>query len=290
MNCVATFLAQLAAVPRRKFPHSREYQHARDQLYKLGIDVESQAAKQALSEFAHALQQRRAARKRKFFDHFRRHLANVRADVLQLRHDSAKTQPAKQLIKAELRRRMAPASAFLTRTRPAEQTEATRVFRASDAVATHRFLKELGSRGPLGRLAAALFRCQKASSRAKKYRGKPGIGRRPFRELAYGRKGEAIWSLTEVLRDPELAAMCWGWGSDFAQDQNPWVLYLDLPNGQVSFHSPVQGDGPDYPGSWDHSYSSETRIIEFCDAIFSQQPIWHSANTAAESISSGLAK
>ena len=45
------------------------------------------------------------------------------------------------------------------------------------------------------------------------------------------------------------------------------VLYVDLPQGQVSFHSRVKYDGPEYGGDWDGKYKSEERIVEFADAV-----------------------
>jgi hypothetical protein len=47
----------------------------------------------------------------------------------------------------------------------------------------------------------------------------------------------------------------WGWKPDegvvFGCDPS-WVLYVELPEiGQISFHSPSRGKGPEYPGEWD---------------------------------------
>ena len=57
-------------------------------------------------------------------------------------------------------------------------------------------------------------------------------------------------------------------GKDEVQSFNMHVLYVDLPNGQVSFHSPERFDGPDYLGEWDGLRMSEERIIQFCQEVF----------------------
>ena len=69
-------------------------------------------------------------------------------------------------------------------------------------------------------------------------------------------------------RSSERGSIEAGWGRDEAQTFNKWVLYVDLPEGQVSFHSPERYEGPDYPGQWDGRRLSEERIISFCQRVF----------------------
>lgn len=45
------------------------------------------------------------------------------------------------------------------------------------------------------------------------------------------------------------------------------VLYVDLPQGQVSFHSTAKYAGPSYDGDWDGQPKSEQRILECADNI-----------------------
>lgn len=45
------------------------------------------------------------------------------------------------------------------------------------------------------------------------------------------------------------------------------MLYVDLPNGQVSFHCPARLGGPNYPGEWDGQRASESKVIEFTDHV-----------------------
>jgi hypothetical protein len=150
---------------------------------------------------------------------------------------------------------------------------AAEIFNGSDRYATKAYYRELTERGPLGIVAMNLFRAQKCSSRAKVYRG--GIrGRGSFKSMAYERKQ---WSMAELVKtlmsQPHLDGIVFGWKRDEAAQFGPeWVLYVDLPQGQVSFHSPGRGEGPDYPGDWDRKHRSEKRILAFCDSVMKAPP------------------
>ena len=139
-------------------------------------------------------------------------------------------------------------------------------YNASDSTLTRRVLKELESLGQLGRIAAALFRAQKASTRAKQYRGGTAYGR-SYTDLAYGRKEHSLRSLCDLLSQ-DAAGLTWGWGEDSKQDFARQVLYVDLPAGQVSFHSRDRHNGPDYACEWDGvSGVSQVRILQLCDGL-----------------------
>ncbi len=145
----------------------------------------------------------------------------------------------------------------------------TAVYYGSNGGATRSLLAKLGRIKPFGRIAAQLFRVQKASSKAKQYRG--GIRRsdgefNSYRDLSYEAKGKAMAKLCKELTDDSCGLM-WGWAEDLKQSINSFVLYVELPNGQVSFHSPQRFDGPDYEQGWDGMRLSETRIIHFCQAV-----------------------
>lgn len=61
-----------------------------------------------------------------------------------------------------------------------------------------------------------------------------------------------------------------GWKQDQAVvfgEQASWVLYVDLQEGQCSFHSPDRLKGPDYTGEWCGQHLSAERIIRFCDRV-----------------------
>jgi hypothetical protein len=143
------------------------------------------------------------------------------------------------------------------------------VYAGSDGALTRRFYAELEQCGPVGLVALNLFRAQKCSARAKVYRGGVrGVG--SYRGMAYERKNWSMHNLCRMLstHGPALG-ITWGWKKDPMQSFHNWVLYVDLPGGQVSFHSAERLDGPDYSADWDRQRKSAERIIEFCDAVLS---------------------
>jgi hypothetical protein len=141
-------------------------------------------------------------------------------------------------------------------------TRAIDVFLQNDGEVTKAYYAELNALGPAGQIAVALFRCQKRSTAAKRYRG----GR--FRRAAYDVKN---WSLGELCRlliaHAAALGITFGWKKDPDQPFYPWVLYIELPQGQVSFHSPDRGAGPEFRCVWDGLKASQDRILEFCDAV-----------------------
>jgi len=153
---------------------------------------------------------------------------------------------------------------------PTTTNAAAKVYYGSDGGKTRSFCSTLEKTGRLGGIAAQLFRAQKASSRAKVYRGGVGKGfRLSYRDLAYDRKDKMIATLATML-DGGNCGMTWGWGRDDKNSVAPNVLYVDLPQGQVSFHCVQRHRGPDYPKSWDGEEASERRILEFCNAVMAQ--------------------
>ena len=141
------------------------------------------------------------------------------------------------------------------------------VFQGSDSARTRKFLTHLEKQGQPGRIAAALFRSQKASSKAKLYSGgieRSNGGFSSFRTLSYEKKSQALKALCSLLL-VDSAGIEWGWGRDEENSRAPHVLYLELPTGQVRFHSAERFAGPDYPGKLDGERASEARIIGYCD-------------------------
>lgn len=148
---------------------------------------------------------------------------------------------------------------------------ATEVFAGSDGEVTRAYYKQLEERGAIGLIAINLFRAQKCSTRAKVYRG--GLrGKGSFRSMAYDRKNYSISELCRILTEHGAARdIRWGWKEDVWTPGFEWVLYIDLPQGQVSFHSSTRGQGPIYPGDWDKQHLSRERIIAFCDNVMAER-------------------
>ena len=146
---------------------------------------------------------------------------------------------------------------------------AIEVYRGSDGEVTRAYYAQLVAKWRIGTIAMNLFRAQKCSSRAKVYRG--GIrGQGSYRSMAYDRKAYSLQELSKALLEASDLGIRFGWAMDFDTPlggRPSWVLYIDLPNGQVSFHSPTRYGGPDYSGKWDGRRSSEYRILAFCDAV-----------------------
>lgn len=120
------------------------------------------------------------------------------------------------------------------------------IYEGSDGDKTRALYARLQQAGGAGCLAVDVFRATKASARAKVYRGGG------FKGKAYERKQWSMNNLCDGLTlHARLEGIRWGWKADPAQEFYPWVLYVELPTGQVSFHSPTRGIGPDYEGEWD---------------------------------------
>lgn len=143
--------------------------------------------------------------------------------------------------------------------------KAKHVYEQQNGDVTKAYYAILNAKGLNGELAVALFRAHKRSTAAKKYKG------RKFTRSAYDVKN---WSLGEVCRilakmddGTENPAAHWGWKHDPNTPGYTWVLYVELPCGQVSFHSPDRLEGPDYPGVWDGIRNSAERIQTFCDNV-----------------------
>lgn len=136
------------------------------------------------------------------------------------------------------------------------------VFKQNDGDVTKAYYAEMNARGPEGQIAVALFRCQKRSTAAKKYR------RGKFTRSAYDVKN---WSMGELCRLLAVHAgslgISWGWKRDKAAINFENVLYVDLPTGQCSFHSPDRLGGPDYPGEWNGRRDSAEVILQYCDDV-----------------------
>jgi hypothetical protein len=149
------------------------------------------------------------------------------------------------------------------------------VFKSSDGELTKRYYAKLEACGPIGVVAVNLFRAQKCSTRAKAYRGGlRGVG--SFRSMAYERKAWAMQNLCRVLvkHGGELG-IPFGWKRDAntpLRGDASWILYIDLPQGQVSFHSPARYEGPEYPGDWDKVHANCERVLVFCGSVFATQP------------------
>lgn len=136
------------------------------------------------------------------------------------------------------------------------------IYEGSDGDATKALYAALDKLGPIGLIAVNLFRAQKCSSRAKVYRG------RSYKAEAYDRKNWSLSLLTLVLEKHAAELQIkWGWREDPRQEFHKWVLYVELPTGQVSFHTAIRGFGPDYLTEWDGKHLSDQRIVTWVQSL-----------------------
>lgn len=147
-------------------------------------------------------------------------------------------------------------------------SEIIRIYQGSDGEATKRLYNTLEAIGPAGYVATNLFRACKSSERAKVYRGGG------YRGKAYDRKSWAMDNLCRSLSMwSDTIGIVWGWGVDAKQDYHRHVLYVELPTGQVSFHTAARGEGPDYEKGWDGMRGqSADRVIRWCARLLAKVP------------------
>ena len=245
-----------------------------------GVRIDDQV-RHRVHEFVHGLQARRSARRSPRKCRALEGLRSVPLDELRVRRTKARTRFARSVLTTTIFYKENELFNALESKWQAERdaTETSRAYHGSDAAATRRLHRKLESFGHEGRIAAELLRAQKASARAKKYGfARPSRGATSYREHSYDRKADRIVGICALLTE-DSCKLRWGWGHDTACGQAAWVLYVDLPNGQVSFHSERRHQGPDYPGEWDGMHASEERIIAYCDSLLSRVDAIPATNT-----------
>jgi len=148
-----------------------------------------------------------------------------------------------------------------------------RIYEGSDGDATKALYARLEQLGAVGVVALNLFRANKCSARAKVYRGGNSKGR--YRDMAYDRKQYSIDNLCKVLTEHAGSlGIVWGWGHDPAQEFHDAVLYVEIPTGQVSFHTKPRGEGPDYPNQWDGVRgASPGRVCRWIARLLAEQVV-----------------
>ena len=131
--------------------------------------------------------------------------------------------------------------------------EISLVYNGSNGDATRALYAKLEKVGPLGVVALNLFRALKTSSRAKLYRG------RGYKDAAYDTKTWSLDNLVRVLIAQDDLGIGFGWGRDEKAVGFENVLYVEIPTGQMSFHTERRGDGPDYQRSMGRGREDRTR-------------------------------
>lgn len=177
--------------------------------------------------------------------------------------------------KAEMRQKSKAPEPSPVDIEKAAHSSAWDVFNGSDGRLTVAFYRRLQSVGPIGKIAMNLFRAQKTSSRAKVYRA------RKYTASSYDVKNYSLQELSNSLSESTLR---YGWKLDPCTPGYEWVLYVELPTGQVSFHSASRLAGPSYTGDWDGARgTSVQRILSFVDSVLGQNNTAHEDSVGLES-------
>lgn len=141
-------------------------------------------------------------------------------------------------------------------------TSAEVAFDASDASLTIGYQDALLQRGAIGQVAFGLFRAQKRSAKAKKYR-------RSNRRNAYDSKNDAIKYVDAALtlsKDVDYIEG-WGWQYDPATIGYENVLYVQTCFGQCSYHCAQKFSDKVFRWEWDTNSSSRQTVLRLCDAV-----------------------
>jgi hypothetical protein len=154
------------------------------------------------------------------------------------------------------------------------QVNAWQIFQGSDGARTTELYAHLETLGSAGVICLNLFRACKCSGRAKSYRTNR------HRHEAYGRKDWSLANLCTVLAASAAThRIVWGWKLDPAQHFHRWVLYVEIPTGQVSFHTERRHCDQDYPGEWDGQRLSAERVIRWTALLLNEAPLDFEAAT-----------
>ncbi|WP_145257881.1 hypothetical protein [Planctomycetes bacterium Pan216] len=68
----------------------------------------------------------------------------------------------------------------------------------------------------------------------------------------------------------KIESINWGWKEDPETPRYDKILYVDLPQGQASFHSEERYSDREYYGWWDGSGKTTPRVMAFCDSIMAR--------------------
>jgi hypothetical protein len=142
------------------------------------------------------------------------------------------------------------------------------VYKQQNGDITKAYYAEMNAKGYAGMLAVALFRAQKRSDAAKRYRNH-------FSGDAYDVKNWSLEQVVAILTRHDFGFE-WGWKEDPHTPGFTWVLYVDLPTGQCSFHTrhPIcaarKCEIKRYTGRWNPGEGSLTAILLYCDSVQNQ--------------------
>ncbi|QDS92373.1 hypothetical protein FF011L_11160 [Roseimaritima multifibrata] len=134
---------------------------------------------------------------------------------------------------------------------------ATTVLYGTNVGKTNAVFAVLAEKGVEGKLATALLQAQKAIVDVRKADFANGVSAASLTPVPT----KAICRILTVSGLP----FRWGWSLD-----QPLLLLLDLPCGQVVFYASKRHAGPDYHGGIDQRQWSEGNVIAYADSLLSE--------------------
>ena len=147
-------------------------------------------------------------------------------------------------------------------------TRVSETFHASNAPMSRQLCKELESKGPIGQLAAMLFKAEKANMQAKSYLGRSPVSGRPYRGYSFDRMREMLAKAIRLL-DAHAKAMGtpWSWHREDKPGGPFWSLTIDLPTGRVAYRMPyLYAETESNSGVEDDAENSD-QVTEFCAGV-----------------------
>ncbi len=150
--------------------------------------------------------------------------------------------------------------------------DVTAIYEGSNGDLTSALYRHLESLGPRGVVAMNLFRASKCSARAKLYVSKRKTRtNRGYSNDAYSRKEWSLGLLCRCLAaEASSLRIGWGWSRDESSVGFEDVIYVDLPNGQCSFHNAKRLTGPDYLGQWSGKFDSKIVVLDFVKSVLQE--------------------
>lgn len=112
-------------------------------------------------------------------------------------------------------------------------------------------LNKLGKTDPIARALRLALEIEDCSTQGKKYFGS-------WSDTYYRKKSEFIHELIELFR-----AELWTFGKQPSLTRPRWIIYFEIPDcEQISFHTELLTEVPDYTKAWDGKRNSTFGKLE----------------------------
>ena len=152
-----------------------------------------------------------------------------------------------------------------------ETIRVVKAFYGYDAMAIQDVKARLKAGGLKGELADLLFEAERTDLNAGVCRTTPACSWTSRHRRKWDRWIRALKALVSFLdRSASQLGIHWGWQEHENQTGPFWVVFIDLPTGQVFYSAPERLTDHQYEGSMEWSESNEIPIFEFCEEILAK--------------------